>query len=67
MRFGAVGVVSTLAYLLLFTALRTGAGAQAANLIALLVTRDRKHRRQPAVHASGLPGRATSPAITLRA
>ncbi|MBP2450849.1 bifunctional glycosyltransferase family 2/GtrA family protein [Mycolicibacterium lutetiense] len=37
-RFGAVGVVSTLAYLLLFTALRAGVGAQAANLIALLVT-----------------------------
>lgn len=37
-RFGAVGVVSTLAYLLLFTALRAGVGAQAANLVALLVT-----------------------------
>lgn len=37
-RFGAVGVVSTLAYLLLFIALRAGIGAQAANLIALLVT-----------------------------
>nr|WP_238391026.1 MULTISPECIES: bifunctional glycosyltransferase family 2/GtrA family protein [unclassified Mycolicibacterium] len=37
-RFGAVGVISTLAYLLLFTALRAGVGAQAANLIALLVT-----------------------------
>lgn len=37
-RFGAVGVISTLAYLLLFTALRAGVGAQPANLIALLVT-----------------------------
>ncbi|OBG85959.1 sugar translocase [Mycobacterium sp. E802] len=37
-RFGAVGVVSTLAYLLLFIALRAGLGAQAANLVALLVT-----------------------------
>ncbi|CDO24738.1 glycosyl transferase family protein [Mycolicibacterium mageritense DSM 44476 = CIP 104973] len=37
-RFGAVGVVSTLAYLLLFMLLRAGLGAQAANLVALLVT-----------------------------
>ncbi len=37
-RFGAVGVISTLAYLVLFTALRAGVGAQAANLVALLVT-----------------------------
>ena len=37
-RFGAVGVVSTLAYLLLFVALRSGLGAQAANLVALLLT-----------------------------
>jgi putative flippase GtrA len=37
-RFAAVGVVSTLAYLLLFTALRTGLGAQGANLVALGVT-----------------------------
>ncbi|MBU9766154.1 glycosyltransferase [Mycobacterium sp. TNTM28] len=37
-RFGAVGVISTLAYLLLFSALRVGVGAQAANLVALLVT-----------------------------
>jgi putative flippase GtrA len=38
LRFGAVGVASTLAYLLLYAVLRTGAGPQAANLIALLVT-----------------------------
>lgn len=38
MRFAGVGVASTLAYLLLYAALRTGAGPQAANLIALLVT-----------------------------
>lgn len=37
-RFGAIGVVSTLAYLVLFMALRAGLGAQAANLIALLLT-----------------------------
>jgi len=37
-RFGAIGVVSTLAYLLLFMLLRTGLGPQAANLVALLVT-----------------------------
>lgn len=37
-RFGAVGVASTLAYLALFLLLRGGIGAQAANLIALLVT-----------------------------
>lgn len=37
-RFAAVGVASTLAYLLLFTALRTGLGAQGANLVALGVT-----------------------------
>ncbi|GAA2759016.1 bifunctional glycosyltransferase family 2/GtrA family protein [Actinopolymorpha rutila] len=38
LRFGAVGAVSTLAYLGLFVALRPGVGAQAANLLALLVT-----------------------------
>ncbi|MGX6602949.1 glycosyltransferase [Micromonosporaceae bacterium Da 78-11] len=37
-RFAAVGAASTLAYLLLYAALRTGAGAQWANFIALLVT-----------------------------
>jgi putative flippase GtrA len=38
LRFAAVGVASTLAYLLLYALLRTGVGPQAANLIALLVT-----------------------------
>ncbi|GAA3910015.1 sugar translocase [Amorphoplanes auranticolor] len=38
LRFAAVGVASTLAYLLLYALLRTGAGPQAANLVALLVT-----------------------------
>ncbi|MDT8914528.1 glycosyltransferase [Amycolatopsis sp. PS_44_ISF1] len=37
-RFAAVGVASTAAYLLLFLLLRTVVGAQAANFIALLVT-----------------------------
>ncbi|ROS41496.1 bifunctional glycosyltransferase family 2/GtrA family protein [Amycolatopsis thermoflava] len=37
-RFAAIGVGSTLAYLVLYLLLRTGIGAQAANLIALLVT-----------------------------
>jgi putative flippase GtrA len=37
-RFGAVGVLSTLAYLALFLLLRGGIGAQSANLVALLVT-----------------------------
>ncbi len=37
-RFAAVGVASTLAYLLLFSLLRTGMGAQAANLLALGAT-----------------------------
>jgi putative flippase GtrA len=37
-RFGAVGVLSTAAYLLLFLLLQGWTGAQAANLIALLLT-----------------------------
>ena len=37
-RFAAVGVASTLAYLALFLLLQPGLGAQAANLLALLVT-----------------------------
>ena len=37
-RFAVVGVLSTLAYILLFTGLRNGVGAQAANLMALLIT-----------------------------
>ncbi|WP_244197395.1 GtrA family protein, partial [Amycolatopsis coloradensis] len=36
--FAAVGVASTIAYLVLFLLLRTFTGAQAANLVALLVT-----------------------------
>jgi putative flippase GtrA len=37
-RFGAVGALSTAAYLLLFLLLQSWGGAQAANLIALLLT-----------------------------
>jgi putative flippase GtrA len=37
-RFGTVGVISTLAYLLIFSALHAGIGSQAANLVPLLVT-----------------------------
>src|SRR5205807_2763555 len=35
-RFGAIGVVSTIAYLLLYVVLRTGMSAQWANVVALL-------------------------------
>jgi putative flippase GtrA len=38
LRFGAIGVASTLAYLVLFVTLRGVTGAQTANLLALLVT-----------------------------
>jgi putative flippase GtrA len=37
-RFGGIGVLSTLAYLLLFLLFRAPMGAQAANLVALLIT-----------------------------
>ncbi len=37
-RFAAVGLVSTLAYVILYALLRYGTGAQAANLIALVIT-----------------------------
>jgi putative flippase GtrA len=37
-RFAAVGVVSTVAYLVLYSLLRTGLGAQGANFVALGVT-----------------------------
>lgn len=37
-RFAAVGVASTLCYLLLYTALRPATGAQAANALALLAS-----------------------------
>jgi putative flippase GtrA len=36
--FGAVGIFSTLAYLVLYLGLRAPFGAQAANLLALLLT-----------------------------
>jgi putative flippase GtrA len=38
LRFAAIGVLSTLAYLLLYLALRTGLGAFGANLVALVLT-----------------------------
>jgi putative flippase GtrA len=37
-RFAVIGVLSTLAYVLLFSALRTGIGVQPANFLALLIT-----------------------------
>ena len=37
-RFGAIGIASTLAYVALFSALRTGIDVQAANFLALLIT-----------------------------
>ncbi|KAB7756142.1 sugar translocase [Mycolicibacterium mucogenicum] len=37
-RFGTIGVASTLAYLLLFMMMHTALGAQTANLVALLLT-----------------------------
>ncbi|WP_297539905.1 bifunctional glycosyltransferase family 2/GtrA family protein [Amycolatopsis sp.] len=37
-RFAAIGVLSTLAYVLLFLALRGEVGSQAANVVALLIT-----------------------------
>ncbi|GLY18765.1 sugar translocase [Kineosporia sp. NBRC 101677] len=37
-RFATVGLVSTVAYVILYALLRYGLGAQAANLVALLVT-----------------------------
>jgi putative flippase GtrA len=38
LRFGLIGVASTLAYLALYVTLRTGLGSQAANATALLLT-----------------------------
>lgn len=37
-QFGAIGVVSTLAYLLIFSALHAAVGSQLANFLALLIT-----------------------------
>ena len=46
-RFMGVGVLSTLAYAMLFLALRSPLGAAGANALALGAHRDRQHRRQP--------------------
>jgi putative flippase GtrA len=37
-RFGGIGVISTLAYVILFSATRSSLGAQGANFVALLLT-----------------------------
>jgi putative flippase GtrA len=37
-QFGAIGIVSTLAYLVVFSALHAAVGAQVANFLALLIT-----------------------------
>ena len=50
LRFAAIGVLSTLAYLLLFLLARPSMGAQAANLRRAAGHRGRQHRREPAVH-----------------
>ena len=51
LRFAAIGVASTLAYVAAVPRCCARAvGAQAANAVALLRHRGREHRRQPAVH-----------------
>jgi len=59
-RFGAIGVLSTLAYLLLFVVLNPAIGAQPANFIALLLTaianaawRQRRRLKPPGGHQAG--------------
>ena len=63
-RFAAIGVASTLAYLLLFLLLRGARRAQAANAIAPAGHRGRQHRGQPPVHVRdpGPPARGRAPA-----
>ena len=60
-RFAAVGVASTLAYLLLYVLLRTGLGAFGANLVALRRHRRGQHRRQPAADLRRARPRAARP------
>ena len=59
LRFGAIGVLSTLAYLVLFLMLRGAVSAQPANLLALLITavantaaNRRHHLRHPRARAA---------------
>ena len=49
-RFMGIGVLSTLAYAVLFLALRPLLGAAGANAAALADHRGRQHRRQPPAH-----------------
>ena len=58
-RFGAVGVLSTLAYLLLFLWWRSPLGALGANFAALLVTAVANTAVKPAIHLQRGAGRRT--------
>ena len=68
LRFGAIGVVSTLAYLALFLLLRSPLGAQGANLAALLITviANTAANRRLHVRAARPPPRRASPARRAR-
>ena len=60
-RFIGVGVLSTLAYALLFLLLRGALGAAGANAVALALTAVGQHRRQPAPHVRRARARGARP------